>query len=155
MLPPHPTRSGPVSALFQRNFRVAKRISSLRNFYAWGIIAYRRHGAKRDSAMRTFPKSRACEVYSVSGYGHCSAVGSPAQVREMASALTALFTLSAKTGGDKGMLFRLHNQSNGLCRYRFINLLFIMLGFKLLQLLSPYISGCAVCAGSPVMDMSR
>ncbi|XP_028972182.2 suppressor of tumorigenicity 14 protein homolog [Esox lucius] len=29
--------------------------------------------------MRTLPKSRTSEVYSVSGYGHCSAGGSPAQ----------------------------------------------------------------------------
>ncbi|KAL1006499.1 hypothetical protein UPYG_G00073150 [Umbra pygmaea] len=64
---------------FSKKLRNAKRVPSLRNFYAWAIVAYRRYGAKRDSAMRTLPKSRTCEVYSVSGYEHYSAVGSSAQ----------------------------------------------------------------------------
>lgn len=43
---------------------------SLRCFYAQGIVAYHLSGAELDSAMRTLPKSKTCEVYCVSGNGH-------------------------------------------------------------------------------------
>lgn len=43
---------------------------SLHRFYARGIVAYRLSGAELDSAMRTLPKSKTCEVYCVSGNGH-------------------------------------------------------------------------------------
>ncbi|XP_071026932.1 suppressor of tumorigenicity 14 protein homolog [Oncorhynchus clarkii lewisi] len=58
--------------------------------------------------MRTFPKSRTCEVYSVSGYGHCSAVGSPAQgvITEPTQSLSPPTESKAqsdwKDQGDKG-----------------------------------------------------
>lgn len=43
---------------------------SLHCFYAQGSVAYRLSGAELDSAMRTLPKSKTCEVYCVSGNGH-------------------------------------------------------------------------------------
>ncbi len=50
------------------------------DFSARGIVLYRCIGAIRERAMRTFPKNRSCEVYSVSG------LGAPAQVRDPPSA---------------------------------------------------------------------
>ncbi|XP_016359176.1 suppressor of tumorigenicity 14 protein homolog isoform X1 [Sinocyclocheilus anshuiensis] len=46
---------------------------------ARGIVLYRCIGAIRERAMRTFPKNRSCEVYSVSGLGACAPAGAPAQ----------------------------------------------------------------------------
>ncbi len=50
------------------------------DFSGRGIVLYRCIGAIRERAMRTFPKNRSCEVYSVSG------LGAPAQVRDPPSA---------------------------------------------------------------------
>lgn len=71
-----PLRSG-----FSENQRAIARVFQ-RNFYARGTVAYRSEGAARDRAMRTYPKNRSCEVYSVSGNEHGLAGNSPAQVRE-------------------------------------------------------------------------
>ncbi|RXN34658.1 suppressor of tumorigenicity 14 -like protein [Labeo rohita] len=49
------------------------------DFSARGIVLYRCIGAMRERAMRTFPKNRSCEVYSVSGLGTCAPAGAPAQ----------------------------------------------------------------------------
>lgn len=56
------------------------------DFSARGIVLYRCIGAIRERAMRTFPKNRSCEVYSVSGLGACAPAGAPAQVRDPPSA---------------------------------------------------------------------
>lgn len=53
------------------------------DFSAWGIVLYRCIGAIRERAMRTFPKNRSCEVYSVSGSGACAPAGAPAQVGDL------------------------------------------------------------------------
>lgn len=84
--PPHPSRSGRISALFSKGSDCGGFLS-LHRFYAWGIVAYRLSGAERDSAMRTLPKSKTCEVYCVSWHGHpgCSA----AQVSRHCALLTA------------------------------------------------------------------
>lgn len=56
------------------------------DFSARGIVLYRCIGAMRERAMRTFPKNRSCEVYSVSGLGTCAPAGAPAQVGDPPSA---------------------------------------------------------------------
>lgn len=60
---------------------------SLHRFYARGIVAYRLSGAELDSAMRTLPKSKTCEVYCVSGNGHSGC--STAQVNHGCALLIA------------------------------------------------------------------
>lgn len=71
-----PLRSG-----FSENQRAITRVFR-RNFYARGTVAYRTEGATRDRAMKTYPKNRSCEVYSVSGNGHGFPGSTPAQVRK-------------------------------------------------------------------------
>lgn len=43
-------------------------------------------GSHTGPGMRTFPKNRSCDVYSISGLGHCGSADSPGQVRMTLSA---------------------------------------------------------------------
>lgn len=78
--------------------------SSLRRFYARGIVAYRLSGAELDSAMRTQPESEACEVYCISGNerpgrraaqvsGACACAHRTARKKEILAHLEAIVCL--------------------------------------------------------------